>query len=129
MARAIDQQAIGAEQAKIHAPGIDADAIERPLLARSHVDAVLDLMPEPQRIPVKRAGHAHRGVGEAVQFRDREFAGGKAAEHGAPALCAQVKGQVVTHETASIPVLRLCPWPLEIELFEPLIERERALQG
>ena len=98
MARRIEQQAVGAQQAVIDSPGIDADAVERQLaLARCHRDAVLDLVPETQCVPVKRALHAHGSIGEAVQFFYGQLAGGEAAQQRAPAFGAQIDGEVVAH--------------------------------
>ena len=80
VARVFEQGSVGAEQGAVHAPGIDADAAERQLsLAGGHADAVLDLVPEAQRIPVKSAQDAHGNIGKAVQFFDRQFAAGERA--------------------------------------------------
>ena len=64
-----------------------------------HGDAVLDLVPQTQRVPVQRALHAHRRIGKAVQFFDTESPS-RTAEHRAPALGAQIDRKVVAHENA-----------------------------
>ena len=94
--RIIGQRAVRAQQGEIHAPGIDADAIE-PQLAFPPGDgqAALDLVPQPQRVPIKRVEHAHRRVGEAVQFFDFQPAAIEGAQHGASAFRAQVESQIV----------------------------------
>ena len=38
--------------------------------------AALDLVPQPQRVPIKGVEHADRRIGEAVQFFDCQPAGG-----------------------------------------------------
>ena len=67
-----DQPAVPVQQAEIHAPGVHADAGQRPLVARER-DPLLDFVPQMQDIPMQRhmAGfvrHANRAVGEAVDL-------------------------------------------------------------
>ena len=103
MAGTVDQQSVGAEQPVIHAPGIDADAVELELaFAGGDADALLNLMPETERVPIQGAQHAHRRIREAMQFLNFELAAGKAAKQRAPALGPQIDRQIVTHENASI---------------------------
>src|ERR1019366_891747 len=93
VARGIDEQAVGAEQSEIDAPGVDADAVEGEFaLAGGDSDAMLDLVPEAQDVPVERAGHADRGIGEAVEFLHGKLAAGEAAEQSASALGAEING-------------------------------------
>ena len=59
-------------------------------LAGGNGDAVLDLVPEAQGVPVEGAGHADRGIGEAVEFLHGELAAGETAEESASALGAEI---------------------------------------
>ena len=54
-------------------------------------------------VPVETAVLADGRVGEAVQFVDRELAVEEAAEDGAPALGAEIDGEVLGHKALSMP--------------------------
>ena len=96
MPRIIGQRAVRPQQGEVHAPRIDADAIERQVpFPPGNRQAALDLVPEPQRVPIQRVEHAHRRIGEAVQFFDCQPAAFQRAQHRASALRAQIESQVV----------------------------------
>ena len=89
----IEQQPVTAEQCAIDAPGIDADAVEREFaLAGGDGDAVLNLVPQAQDVPVECALHADRRIGKPVEFLHGKPAAGKAAQQRAPTLGAEIDG-------------------------------------
>ena len=93
MARIIEQQAVAAQQCEIDAPGIDADAVEDEFaLAGGDGDAVLNLVPQPQDVPVERALHADRRIGKAVELLHGQSVAGEAAQQRAPTLGAEIDG-------------------------------------
>jgi hypothetical protein len=64
--RVAKQGALGVQQGKIDAPGVDAQGQRTP--RQACFQALLDLVPQAQHIPVQRAAHPDRDVGEAVQL-------------------------------------------------------------
>ena len=96
MPRIIGQRTVHPQQREVDAPRIDADTVEPQLpFPPGDGQAALDLVPQPQRVPIEGVEHAHRRVGEAVQFFDGEPAAGQRAEHRASALRAQIESQIV----------------------------------
>ena len=70
------------EQTEVHAPRVDADAVE----AAGELcleDALLDLIEQTQRVPVRCAVQIDRIVGKAVHFGQRDLVAVEDAENGA----------------------------------------------
>ena len=101
MERVADQVAVGADQAEVDAPGVDADARQRRPPPPAADVGVADRLPQPglqlfplgEEVPVEVAVHPAGGVGEAVALFELEPVGAEGPEHGAPALGAQVEGE------------------------------------
>ena len=72
------------QQAEVDAPGVDADAVEAAFQFCLD-DTLLDLIKQPQRIPVCCAAHVDGIVGKPMDFFQRDFAVGKRAENSASA--------------------------------------------
>src|SRR5262249_54017876 len=67
MARIAAELSVGADQRVIDTPGVDPDAIERePAIPHPDREAMLDLVPETQGVPIERAHHANGRVRKAV---------------------------------------------------------------
>ena len=95
----VDQRAIRAQQREIHAPRVDADAIQREApFAAGDGQPLLHFMPEPQRVPVECGVNAHRRVGKPVQLFQREPSRFERTENGAAALRAKIKRQISGHQ-------------------------------
>ncbi len=101
-----DQRAIAADQPEVHAPGVHADSVEAQLaLASGDGEPAPDFVEQPERVPLQARGRADGIVGEAMQLLKLEPAVFESAENGAPALGAQIEGEVLSHVTK----LRLTP--------------------
>src|SRR5262249_39930306 len=93
------ETAVLCDEAVIHSPGIDADAVQRQLaIADRDADRVLNLVPEPQRVPVERAKYSYRSIRKAVNLFDREPAVLQSARDGAAAFGAEIKRKILAHE-------------------------------
>lgn len=61
------------QQREVHPPGVDADPGGRPVLLRGVLrESRLDLLPEPQRVPIETAHHLRRVIRKAVQLAQIE---------------------------------------------------------
>src|SRR5215470_17041590 len=106
MPRISAQGAVRAQQRAIDAPGVDADAIERePPFPAGDGETLADLVEQPQRIPMQPRKHAHRRVGEAMQFLDGQRAVSKRSQHRASALRAEIECQIALAHGISMTTL------------------------
>ena len=88
MHRITNQMTLFIQQAKIDAPGVDADACRIERLA--FFDADLDVAPQPQKIPVQCAVDGDGGVGESVEFFLGEGTAVKLHRHHPPGFGPQI---------------------------------------
>ena len=92
----VEQAAAAIEEGEVHAPGVDGDSCGRFGEARAELDeAVLDLRPDAQRVPVEAAVQADAGVGKTMQLVEGEAAAIPVADHQAAAGCAEIDGDEV----------------------------------
>jgi len=81
------QVPVTVEQREVDAPRIDA---ERGRAVRRRADALGDLVPQAQHVPIDRPVDRHRGVGETMRLLQREPLAIKTDLHHAPGRSAQV---------------------------------------
>ena len=94
VARIAQQGAVAAQQGEIHAPGVDADAVDRRRALPAHRrSAVEHFGVEVQHVPVQRVQGAHGPVGEAVKDFQAQMLTVKQAEDAPAALGAEVEGK------------------------------------
>ena len=93
------QAAILVQQAKIHAPGIDANASRT--MAFAVLDTGLYFRPELQKIPVECSVNFHGPIGEPVQFLQLKFAAIKMDGHHPTGFRAQVNSSVAATPRSS----------------------------
>ena len=92
----VEQATAAVEEGEVNAPGVDGDAGGRFGEARAELDeAVLNLRPDAQRVPVEAAVQADAGVGKTMQLVEREAASVPVAHHQAAAGCAEIDGDEV----------------------------------
>lgn len=88
----LHQVAVPVEQAEIHPPGVDADALEIAQRLRLG-DALLDLVKEREHVPVEGPAHRDGVVVEAVNLGERNALPIEFPEHGTAARRAEIKCQ------------------------------------
>ncbi len=87
------QLPIPVQQAKVHSPGVDADTGQgRYMALLCQGNALPDLAPETQNVPIQTIRQEHGGVGKAMGFGKPQSLAIEQAEHGPAALSTQVKG-------------------------------------
>ena len=90
----LEQGAVVVHQAEVHAPGVHGQAREIPARGLGRQCQPLGhAREEAVRVPSPAPLGAYRLVGKAVEGLQRESSFAERAEHGAPALGAQVEGQ------------------------------------
>ena len=86
--------AVLVEQAVVHAPSVDADAVQ---LSNVRVferqKPLLELVVEIRQIPVEYAVHLDIVVFKPVQLTHRDLLAVELAENGAPVACTEIKRQ------------------------------------
>ena len=97
-ARIAKQMAVAVEQAVVHAPGVDADAVEiTDVFLLEGKQAKLELIVEIRQIPIEYAVHLDVVVFEAVQLLHGDLAVFQPAEDRAAIAGAKVKGKQILH--------------------------------
>ena len=92
------QRTVFADEGEIHAPGVDADAVDLQIpFTAGDAEGVLDVVEEAQGVPVEALIETHGDVGEAVDFFEREAALIERAYDGAAAFCSEIECQVALH--------------------------------
>ena len=87
----VEQAATAVEEGEVYAPGIDGDSGGRVCEARTVLcEAVLNLRPDAQRVPVDAAVEVDAAIGKAVELVEGEPAAIPVAHHQAAAGCAQI---------------------------------------
>src|SRR5206468_3715134 len=82
------------QQAKIHAPGIYADA--RKILTMGYdrpAQSLLEFGKQPEDIPIERVQYLHRLIGKAVDILQPYFLAVEKADNASPTLRPQIKRQ------------------------------------
>ncbi len=101
------------EQAIIDAPAVDRDAGQRrATTADVGADAVVDVAPDAQDVPVQALVDGRRAVVEARQRLNRNARPVPAPEHDAPAGGAQIDGQKMIDRHGVTPQTRLSRYVL-----------------
>lgn len=91
MARGLAEFAVGVEEAVVHAPRVDGDAVENELLVPAgDAKAFADVVKEAERIPIQAIREAHGLVEKTMQLFEAEPATLQGAEHGAAAFGAEI---------------------------------------
>ena len=97
-ARIAKQMAVAVEQAVVHAPGVDADAVEiTDIFLLEGKQAKLELIVEIRQIPIEYAVHLDVVIFEAVQLAHFEPVAVELAEDRAAIAGAKVKGKQILH--------------------------------
>ena len=68
MARIIDERTFRAEQAEIHAPCVDGNAVKTIDSATSLLQAITNLVKDAESIPIKTGRQVHRRVLETMKL-------------------------------------------------------------
>ncbi|MPM38142.1 hypothetical protein SDC9_84769 [bioreactor metagenome] len=90
-ARVTQQRAVVIEQAKVHTPRVDAEAIRLPSLVLELEKRFLQVSIEPQRVPVIQPVLLDHGVVKPVHLRQRHARSIERAQHRPPVGCTQVE--------------------------------------
>ncbi len=90
--RIAQQFAVAAEQAEVHAPGIDANASRHDAAASADADAREHLSQQGWEVPVYRAAHVHTAVGEAMDFLHLNLVADKRHDDPPATLSPEIKG-------------------------------------
>ena len=94
---------VAVEQAVVHAPGVDAEAVERTdVRLAEREQALLELVEEIGQVPVKHAVHFNVVVFKAVQLTQAELAAIQLAKNRAAVAGAEVECKKIFH-TFSLP--------------------------
>ena len=89
-----EQVAVLVEQAVVHAPSVDADAVKLPnVRVFERQKAMLQLAIQIRQIPVEHAVHLDIVVFKPVQLAHRDLLAVELAENGAPVACTEIKRQ------------------------------------
>ena len=97
-ARIAKQMAVAVEQAVVHAPGVDADAVEiTDIFLLEGKQAKLELIVEIRQIPIEYAVHLNVVIFEAVQLLHGDLAVFQLSEDRAAIAGAKVKGEQILH--------------------------------
>ena len=89
-----EQVAVLVEQAVVHAPSVDADAVKLPnVRVFERQKALLQLVVEIRQIPVEHAVHLNIVVFKPVQLAHRDLLAIELAENGTPVACTEIKRQ------------------------------------
>ena len=87
------QAAVAVQKAVVHAPGVDAEAVQLPQLGSAEgMEALLHLLVEVEAVPVQHAAQAYIVVFIAVQLFHGDFFAVKPAQNGPAIAGAQVEG-------------------------------------
>ena len=82
------------EQAVVHAPSVDADAVQFPdVRVFEGQKALLQLVIQIRQIPVENAVHFDIVVFKPVQLAHRDLLAIELAENGTPVACTEIKRQ------------------------------------
>ena len=81
------------DQPVVAAPGVDADAFQARPPGRDLLERPLHVQPEPGDVPIERAVHADRFVGETADFREPEHPRPEMPRHRASTLSTKVEGE------------------------------------
>ena len=86
--------AVLVEQAVVHAPSVDADAVKLPnVRVFERQKPLLELVVEIRQIPVEYAVHLDIVVFKPVQLTHRDLLAVELAENGTPVACTEIKRQ------------------------------------
>ena len=89
-----EQVAVLVEQAVVHAPSVDADAVKLPnVRVFERQKALLQLAIQIRQIPVEHTVHFDIVVFKPVQLAHRDLLAIELAENGAPVACTEIKRQ------------------------------------
>src|SRR5208283_3099611 len=92
--RVLNQRPVGAEQAEVHAPGVDGNTIQPVNRFCGGANSFAGLMKQPEGIPVEAVRQTNRRVWKAVEFFEVYGVVGERGKHCPPAFGTQVQGQV-----------------------------------
>src|SRR3954469_22474152 len=93
--RHVQQFAIGTDQTEVDAPCIDGHPINFVDRLRPAPYALTDFMEKPESVPVQARWELNRDVRKSMELLKFNSSFGDLSQYGPPALCAQIKRQIM----------------------------------